>query len=64
MKNLKHFFSFLLMMSMLLALNITVSAAEFTDVPEDAAYTGQSAGQRTEAISMAMVTGALAQMTV
>lgn len=38
MKNLKRFLSFLLAVTMLLALSVTASAAEFTDVPADSDY--------------------------
>ncbi len=38
MKNLKRFLSFLLAVTMLLALGVTASAAEFTDVPADSDY--------------------------
>lgn len=38
MKNLKRFLSFLLTVTMLLALGVTVSAAEFSDVPAGADY--------------------------
>ena len=38
MKNLKRFLSFLLAVTMLTALCITASAAEFTDVPAGSDY--------------------------
>ena len=38
MKNLKRFLSFLLAVTMLTALGITASAAEFTDVPAGSDY--------------------------